>query len=200
MIVLLDNGHGIDTAGKRSPDGRLREYAYAREIVSRVHAELSKRLGTGNVRILTPEQTDVSLKERCKRANEVCKAHGASNVLLVSVHNNAAGADGKWHEARGWSAHVSLNASLNSKTLARRLIEAAEAVGIKVRKYSCQVPYVEQNLAICRDTICPAVLTENLFQDNKDDVDFLLSEQGKQTITNVHVEGVLSYFKQHLGK
>lgn len=196
MIVLLDNGHGIDTAGKRSPDSRLREYAYAREIVGRVHAGLSKLLGTENVRILTPEQTDISLKERCKRANGVCRAYGTKNVLLISVHNNAAGTDGKWHEARGWSAHVSLNASVNSKILARRLIESAEENGLKVRKYSHQVPYVEQNLAICRDTICPAVLTENLFQDNKEDVNFLLSEKGKEAITKVHVEGIMSYIKK----
>lgn len=32
MKVLLDNGHGAETPGKRSPDGRLQEYAYAREI------------------------------------------------------------------------------------------------------------------------------------------------------------------------
>lgn len=32
---------------------------------------------------------------------------------------------------------------------------------------------------MCRDTKCPAILTENLFQDNKEDVDFLLSEKGK---------------------
>lgn len=196
MIVLLDNGHGIDTAGKRSPDGRLREYEYAREIVQRVHGELGKLIGTGNIKVLIPEKEDISLKERCRRANAVCKDYGAKNVILISVHCNAAGADGKWHEARGWSAHVSLNASVNSKTLARRLIEAAETNGLKIRKYSHQVPYVEQNLAICRDTICPAVLTENLFQDNKEDVDFLLSEKGKQVITKVHVEGIMSYIKK----
>ena len=32
MKVLIDNGHGSDTPGKRSPNGRLREYAYTREI------------------------------------------------------------------------------------------------------------------------------------------------------------------------
>ena len=32
-IILLDNGHGENTLGKRSPDGKLKEYAYAREIV-----------------------------------------------------------------------------------------------------------------------------------------------------------------------
>ena len=53
--------------------------------------------------------------------------------------------------------------------------------------------YWVQSLAICRDTNCPAVLTENLFQDNKDDVEFLLSESGKQIITKLHVEGIKKY-------
>ncbi len=35
MKVLIDNGHGSDTPGKRSPNGRLREYAYTREIADR---------------------------------------------------------------------------------------------------------------------------------------------------------------------
>ena len=32
MKILIDNGHGSNTSGKRSPDGKLREYAWAREI------------------------------------------------------------------------------------------------------------------------------------------------------------------------
>ena len=42
MKVLIDNGHGSNTPGKRSPDGRLREYAYTREIASRLEMELRK--------------------------------------------------------------------------------------------------------------------------------------------------------------
>nr|DAT77575.1 MAG TPA: MurNAc-LAA [Caudoviricetes sp.] len=37
MLVILDNGHGVNTPGKSSPDGRLREYKYTREIVARIH-------------------------------------------------------------------------------------------------------------------------------------------------------------------
>ena len=194
MKILIDNGHGVDTAGKRSPDGRLREYAYAREIAKRLESKL-KIWGYDAERIVT-EETDISLSERCRRANLYCRKLGAKNVLLVSIHNNAAGADGQWHDARGWSAHVSLNASVNSKALARHLIEAAETNGLKVRKYSHQVPYVAQNLAICRDTLCPAVLTENLFQDNREDVDYLLSEAGKQKIADIHVLGIINYIQQ----
>lgn len=33
--ILIDNGHGSNTSGKCSPDGRLKEYAYTREIAIR---------------------------------------------------------------------------------------------------------------------------------------------------------------------
>ena len=46
---------------------------------------------------------------------------------------------------------------------------------------------------MCRDTNCPAVLTENLFQDNKEDVEFLLSN--KQTIVNIHYNAIINYLK-----
>lgn len=190
MVVLIDNGHGKNTAGKRSPDGRLLEYQYAREIAQRLAKELWEK--SIDAVLITPEENDVSLSERCRRANK----YGSKGVLLVSIHCNAAGADGKWHDAHGWAAYVSKNASVNSKTLARCLIQAAKDKGLSVREYAHQAPYWTQNLAICRDTKCPAVLTENLFQDNKADVDYLLSEEGKQAIVAVHVQGIMDYIKK----
>ena len=41
MKILIDNGHGIETPGKRSPDGLFREYLYNREIARRVVSELT---------------------------------------------------------------------------------------------------------------------------------------------------------------
>lgn len=119
MKVLIDNGHGVDTAGKRSPDGSLREYKYTREIAARVVAELKKQ--GCDAEQLVPEEDDISLRERCRRVNEICSSEGARNVLLVSVHCNAAGDGSGWMTARGWSAHVSLNAGAQSKKLAREI-------------------------------------------------------------------------------
>lgn len=53
-----------------------------------------------------------------------------------------------------------------------------------------------QNLAICRDTVCPAILTENFFQDNKEDVEYLLSDEGKLMVTQIHVDGIIDYLKK----
>lgn len=89
MKILIDNGHGENTPGKRSPDGRLREYLYTREIAEEVVAELRRR-GYDAERIVR-ENIDVSLSTRVRRINDVCKELGSANVLLVSIHNDAAG-------------------------------------------------------------------------------------------------------------
>ena len=46
-------------------------------------------------------------------------------AISISVHNNAAGADGKWHSAKGWQVYISLNASNNSKRLAKIFYDEA---------------------------------------------------------------------------
>lgn len=191
MKILIDNGHGVNTAGKCSPDMRLREYAYAREIAERIVDEL-KACGYDAERIVR-EETDIPLSLRCKRVNDICRKVGAKNVLLISIHNNAAGADGKWHDARGFSAHVGLNASSKSKVFAQYLWNEAIQQGLKGNRSVPNPKYIAQNLAVCRDTLCPAVLTENLFQDNKEDVDFLLSEEGKMKVVATHANAIVDF-------
>lgn len=190
MIVLIDNGHGENTPGKRSPDGRLREWAYSREIADRVVCELRKR-GIASER-LVKEDTDVPLSERCRRANAIYKETG-KKAILISIHCNAAGSGGNWMNARGWSVFVSNNASVKSRKLADALAQTAESIPVIVRVPLPGQKFWQQNLAICRDTSCPAVLTENFFQDNKEDVDYLLSREGKEAIVRIHVDGIIKY-------
>ena len=53
----------------------------------------------------------------------------------------------------------------------------------------------QQIVEILHDSNCPSVLTENMFQDNKEDVKFLLSNEGKEKIVKVHVEAIKKYMK-----
>ena len=191
MIILLDNGHGENTRGKQSPDGRLKEWAYTREIAKRVADKLNE-MGVHTERIVN-ENYDVSLTERCRRVNKICADHGAKNVVLVSIHVNAAGSDGKWHDARGFSVWVAKKCSENSKRLARIFTDMAEKRGLKGNRWVPKERYWQANFAMVKNTNCPAVLTENLFQDNKEDVDFLLSEDGKFSVADMHVEAILKY-------
>lgn len=192
MKVLIDNGHGENTPGKRSPDGRLREWAYTRKIADMVIAGLRAK-GVDAERIVK-EMVDIPLSVRCRRANTIYRESGG-NAILVSIHCNAAGLGSDWLSAHGWSVFVSNNASINSKKLATCLAEVAIQKEVFVRQPTPEQLFWIQNLAICRDTNCPAILTENFFQDNKEDVEFLLSEEGMQMVTQIHVEGVMNYLK-----
>lgn len=195
MRILIDNGHGANTVGKCSPDGVLREYKWAREIASRLEAELTAR-GYDAARVVT-EEHDVCLSERVNRVNEVCKKYGAGNCVLVSIHINAAGADGKWHNARGWSGWVAKNASSKSREFARLLYDEAERRGLKGNRSVPAEKYWVGNFAICRDTKCPTVLTENLFQDNREDAEFLQTEKGKTAIVKLHFDAIVKYIEKY---
>jgi len=56
------------------------------------------------------------------------------------------------------------------------------------------------NFYILKHTKCPAVLTENFFMDNVDDVRFLESREGKNALTLLHIEGIREYFNRYAEK
>lgn len=193
MKILIDNGHGEETPGKRSPDGLFREYRYAREIAHKIVEALTKR--GYDAELLVPESEDISLKERTRRANEWCGKLGADNVIVISIHCNAAGNGSEWMKARGWSAYTS-KGTTKADELATMLYEAAEAnfPNQKIRKdFSDGDPDWEASFYILCNTKCPAVLTENFFQDNKDDVSYMLSLEGRTQIVKTHIDGIVNY-------
>ncbi|MDE7159709.1 MAG: hypothetical protein K2O24_02520, partial [Muribaculaceae bacterium] len=51
--------------------------------------------------------------------------------------------------------------------------------------------FIQQNLGICRDTVCPAVLTESAFHDTREGVKLLTGS--KQRIALAHVHGIIDY-------
>ena len=197
MKILIDNGHGVNTAGKCSPDGKFREYKYTREIAIEVVKRL-KAEGYDAERIVT-EDGDISLGQRCARVNAWCDRMGAKNVVLVSIHNNAAGNNGQWMAARGWEAWTSKGQTQGDK-LADCLYSAAKKYlpGMKIRTDIADGDAdKESNFTILYRSKCPACLTENLFQDNKEDVAYLLSAEGRKAIVGLHVEGIKEYVRRY---
>lgn len=196
VLILLDNGHGKNTPGKCSPDKSLLEYKYTREITKRISEKL-KELKIRS-KILVPEEEDISLIKRVQRANKTHQEEKSlgNTTLFISVHNNAAGGDKQWHSARGYSGWIGRNASTNSKIFAKLLQEEAEKLGLKGNRSVPKEKYWTAGFYVLLNTVMPAVLTENLFQDNKEDVEFLLSEKGKQTIVDMHVNAIVKYIKQ----
>lgn len=208
MVILIDNGHGVNTLGKQSPlisglkissefteNGRFKEWKYTRVIANMV-VETLKAMGY-DARLLVSEDKDISLSERVKRTNAICKKYGTSNVLLISVHANAAGDSSKWMTGKGWEAYTTVGKT-KSDTLAEYLYKRAknnfEDRKIRMDKTDGDMDK-ESNFYIIKNSYCPAVLTENFFYDNKDDLEYLTSDEGVHAVVRTHVEGIVDYLK-----
>lgn len=208
VILLADNGHAKKTPGKRSPIFSeemkkkygiecFREYAYNREIVTGIMLELPK-YGVEVFDVVPEEIEDIALTTRANRANyrmNEAKKQG-KKCIFCSVHVNAAANSG-WHNATGWSVWTT-KGKTKSDDFAQCMYEAAKEVltplGKKIRTdFSDGDADYEENFTVIYKTKCPAILTENFFQDTKADVEWLLSEEGKKAIIDIHVKGVLKY-------
>lgn len=193
LLVIIDNGHGVNTKGKCAPDKSLYEWEWTREIALHLYKQLTLN-GIESI-LLVPEDTDITLSERVKREKNITiQAKKASReTCLISIHIDAAGKDDKWKTARGWSVRVSPESSEKSKKLAQLLYAEAEARGLQGDRYVPKEKYWIGDYTILNNTSCPAVLTENLFQDNKEDVEYLLSEKGKLEIVDLHFDAIINY-------
>jgi len=196
VVVHLDGGHGtrLYNSVNKSPDGRYYEGEFSRLMVKKVSAAL-KEMGFG-VFIVTPEDNDISLPERCRRANAYMKEHPEKYHIFISFHSDAEpkatlDKDG-WGNARGMGVHIAPNASEASKIFAGNVYDAAMAMGLKGNR-SGTGPKVNP-WTVITDTKMPAILTESAFHTNKQDVDYLLSKNGQENIVNYHIAGISKTF------
>lgn len=196
MKILIDPGHGIDTPGKRSPDGLFREYLWNRQVADLI---LEGLLSAGvDASLVVMETNDVSLRNRVNRVNTICNRVGASNVLLVSVHANAAGNGSAWMNARGWSCYTS-KGKTKSDQVAECLYDAFEEEfqDRKIRKdMSDGDRDWEENFYVLQKSKCPAVLLENFFYDNREECAWMLQEETKKRIASAAVKGIIKYIKK----
>ncbi len=193
MLILIDPGHGIDTPGKRSPDGKFLEYLWNRQIADFL---LDRFMIMGiDASLVVTETNDISLSTRVQRVNKMCSKVGASNVILLSIHSNAAGDGSKWMSAQGWSCYTS-KGDTNSDVIAECLYDAFEAefADRKIRKdMSDGDRDWEENFYVLQKSKCPAVLLENFFYDNRDECAWLLKDETKERIADAIVKGIVQY-------
>lgn len=148
---------------------------------------------------IVPEETeDIGLSVRALRANDQILQNNKKGMksLFVSVHVNAASNEG-WSNATGWSVWTT-KGQTKSDDFANCLYEAALDILTPLKQQvradmSDGDPDYEENFTVIYKTNCPAVLTENFFQDNKKDVEWLLSKEGFAAIVDIHIQGILRY-------
>lgn len=183
--IALDDGHGMNTAGKRTPtlsNGTImRENEFNSAVVNYLEEEL-KRCGFDTV-LVAPEIDDVALSTRVNRAN-----NAAANIY-VSIHANAFDGSFAGSNPEGVEVFYYKN-SLQGKRLAedilKQLIQGTQQVnrGIKTDTF-----YVLKN------TKMPAILVEAGFMDNPRESNLLISDSFRREVAREVAIGICNYFK-----
>ncbi|MBZ5202480.1 N-acetylmuramoyl-L-alanine amidase [Planomicrobium chinense] len=158
MKIMIDAGHGPHTPGKRSPDGRIREFHFT----SAVADEVKKRLMLDGHTVFFSHQPDqdVPLHERTALANRL------RADLFVSIHANAFGSF--FNETSGIETFTFTKPSTSAVKFAgciqRALVMSTHRKdrGVKRADY-----------AVLRDTMMPAVLIECGFMTNREEAELL---------------------------
>ena len=152
MRVALDAGHGLNTAGKRTPDNE-REWSFNNKVVRAITERLNKYEDVSIVRLDDPTgKRDVPLKERTDKANK------AKADILVSIHHNAK--TGKWGSWGGTETY-SYEANLpQAEKLAKMINDRVVSInGLRNRGTK------KANFHMLRESSMTAVLPELGFMD-----------------------------------
>lgn len=170
--VVLDAAHGEEVAGKRSPDGKFREYKWSRQTIEK----LSRTLKIEGYEVFqsNPTTREIGLTTRANNANKI-----PGKKIFISIHANAAGNGTNWMNARGYSVYTT-KGKTNSDIMAEIIMKqfAIDFPELKARSDKSDGDLdQEENFTVIQKTNSPAVLIEWNFQDNKEDVAILLSDE-----------------------
>ncbi|TWK63141.1 N-acetylmuramoyl-L-alanine amidase [Bacillus licheniformis] len=175
--VWLDAGHGGTDPGASGYG--LKEKDVVLKIVK--YAKSYLEANYKNVQVKLTRSTDVfyELSKRASMANQ----WGAD--LFVSVHANAGGGTG--FETFRYPGTAGKTLELQ-KALHNEILTTMKAYGQIADRGLKQA-----NLAVVRETRMPAVLTENLFIDRKEDAERLKDSGFLKAVGEAHARGIAKY-------
>lgn len=186
----IDNGHGSETPGKRSPvlpDGRqFFEHEFNRDISSRIMQKLDQ-LGVSYFNVV-PETTDVSLSTRVSRANS---ESSSLPKMFLSIHSNSSTMSAwETRDIKGiesWFYGSSSNGKRLASAFQRHLIRQT---GFRDRGIKYHDP-TYRSFYVLRKTSMPAILTESGFYTNQSEVVKLLDPAVREQIAQAHVDAIM---------
>lgn len=188
--VCLDPGHGVETAGKRSPDGTYLEHEFALDMAKRMQ-KILVRHGVNVTLTRSDEHCPTGRSDNNDLAKRVQIANGISGLdLFVSLHSNAAGNGSQWMSARGYEVYTSAAGSTANRNIAaKKVLARAKEAGIQVRSTEPK----HEGWYVCVHTNAPAMLIEHLFHDNKADVALLKDGAYRDKLATANCKGILDY-------
>lgn len=182
LVVMIDPGHGITTAGKRSFDESLMEYEFNRDVANRLGTILEAN-GI-EVKYTVTSNDDVSLKDRCAISN-------ASDAdIFVSIHANAFGTT-DWNKINGWETYIYREGGY-AEELAKEIEKASiPSLGLANRGVK------DSDFYVVKYTNVPAVLIEHGFYTNLEELEKLKSSEFRQQLAEADAEGIINFFNKY---
>ena len=196
IIIILDPAHGADVKGKRSPDGRHREFAWSRARVKSLRAILTD-LGY-EVYVTTESENEPGLSKRKNFATQIRKGE---KKLLLSLHNNAAGSSG-WMTTRGVEVYTTpgiTKADICADYILGQLKKDFPEIKMRYNRDVKLERDKEAKFTVLMGADYMGVLIEWLFQDNKDDVELLMDSETNRKFEGSIVdaiENINDYFRE----
>ena len=187
--IILDPAHGENVAGKRSPDGRHREYKWSRERCKSLEIKLKAKGYI--VHWTTKSDQEVGLSTRVSLGNNIASKQNTRS-LLISIHNDALGKDTEWTHARGFSVYTS-KGKTKSDEFADILMKTfmSEFPDLKARpELSDGDLDREENFTVLMGSKYSAVLVEWLFQNNKEDLLIIENPEYNERFENCIVKAI----------
>lgn len=195
-LIALDDGHGMTTAGKRTPTGIRssetgKNFMHENEFNRAVKRYLDKHLKASGFKTLlvAPTDADTPLATRVKRAND------AKADLYISIHANAN--TGKWGT---WGGTETYTMPSGQGLVIGRIIHKHLMKGTPMRDRGVKNG---SHLYVIKNTRMPAVLIEAGFMDNKREAELLLSDSFRRECAREIAMGICEAygvkFKDGLG-
>ena len=187
-LYILDPAHGSDTPGKRSPDGKHREYLWSRNIIKLILDDPR----SSQYDMISPflkRETEPGLSTRVRYYNLL---KSIKPKLVISLHNNAQGSGAQWMNARGFSIYTSKGQTKSDKfaeIFINKFVQRFPLLKTRVETIDGDKDY-EQNFTILMGSNYFAILMEILFQDNKEDVEILNDPGFLQSFVNYFYDGL----------
>jgi N-acetylmuramoyl-L-alanine amidase len=189
ILVIVDDGHGLETAGKRTPkfeDGTfIKENEFNHPTKKIVMDELKDQ--GFNVFDVSPERTDTSLKTRSDRANAEYKKKKYKAYIYISIHYNAIGY--YWEDKVGGIETYHYPTSSKGKKLAEKIHnQLLKGTDLKDRHVK------SANFHVLRETAMPAVLLECGFMSNHTEAKLMKNLAYQEECAIEITKGVCDYF------
>jgi N-acetylmuramoyl-L-alanine amidase len=190
IVVIVDFAHGSNVPGKCSPDKTHREWMWSRRVGNDI-ATMLKVLGF-QVYFSNPLDTEGGLTPRVRFAENLKVAPGQYKFML-SLHNNAGGMGDKWVTARGFEVWTKQGFDLADVMAEKAFPVLKKWFPSMKQRLATNEEFKkdkEGNLAVLKGEGVYSLLFEYLFQDNKEDVQLLLSEKENKKFADAIVDVV----------